>query len=324
MNHTKDMYEQLMTEVQDTGTLSLTSRQTIRSYITFADNKQLAFSCIEKVLAIWNQSDYSTDEVKPVLRYLKDHIQDESFGEEAKDTVCGFLENIEAIIKETDNFMAGYLFQALHDILLFYMQETAAENAASDEEQEFDELETACCACMIWRYQDEKSDSNTRKQREAQFWIWYLTEAARMQGMTLSQEVTIEAASHDDIRSIVTMKDFVKAISYEFDYISHDYKDGEITIRVFNLKDGACCTECHQFSARVKDNYSGIMKLGKLKGIPVKLYITNNLYYCDNPDCPEEAFMTKSNVDYKERAANYKQIIKELGSQSVLEILGVK
>lgn len=41
MNHRIEMYEQLIIEVQDTGTLSLTSRQTIRSYFTFADNKHL-------------------------------------------------------------------------------------------------------------------------------------------------------------------------------------------------------------------------------------------------------------------------------------------
>ena len=178
---------------------------------------------------------------------------------------------------------------------------------------------------MIYKYEDESADENARKQREADFWIWYLETLAQIQGTTLLRDIHFQPKTEVvDFSLISTVEQLVKAISYEFDYLSHEVKDDMITIQVFNLKNGAYCPTCHQFSNRVKFDYGGIMKLGKIKGISIRLYIKNNVYFCDNKACEEESFMCQSKVDYKERMANYKQMVKTLGNKRVLEILQIK
>lgn len=324
MEHIEELYAQAVREVRDTGTLCLASRRAIRAQLGVAANKHLAVACIQKVLANWNESDGELAPIKPVLAVLEAHVRDEAFDRGTADLLNGFLEHAERVLGETGRFMVGYLYQALRDAVLVFMEVPEGEPAEREEDLDYDEWETARCACMLWVYQAETAGRGARRQREAQFWDWYLREAAREQGIALPQEVPPEtAAPTAGPQRITTVEELVKAISHEFSYVSHAYRDGVLTIRVLNRKDGAACTTCHHFSNHAKDDYSGIMKLGRLNGVPIRLHITNFLYYCENPDCPEEAFMTRSEVDYQERTANYKNIVRELGSEKLLELLGV-
>lgn len=90
---------------------------------------------------------------------------------------------------------------------------------------------------MIYKYEDESADENARKQREADFWIWYLETLAQIQGTTLLRDIHFQPKTEVvDFSLISTVEQLVKAISYEFDYLSHEVKDDMITIQVFNLK----------------------------------------------------------------------------------------
>ena len=51
---------------------------------------------------------------------------------------------------------------------------------SEDGELEVDEYDTSYCASLMWKYQDMEADEITRKRRQAEFWVWYIKEAARL------------------------------------------------------------------------------------------------------------------------------------------------
>lgn len=311
----KDIYLFAIQEIEDTGKLSLTMRHSLQTHLSHDQNKQLALSCIEKILSEWSDLRYPKCKVKEILTYLNQQESD-------NEVITNALKDINEKLQETDDFILGYLYQAISDIL---QEHKDVDETCKDEDLEFEELEAAYCASMIYKYEKELVDEGIRKQRETDFWIWYIKEIANIQEITLPRDICYQKKEDTiDFSSINTIQEFVKAISYEFDYISHDYKDDVITIHVYNLKDGTYCPTCHTFSNHIKFDYTGMMKLGKIKNTQIRLYIKNNVYFCDHEDCEEESFMPVSKVEYKERMANYKLLVKTLGSKRVLEILNVK
>ena len=313
----EDIYLQAMQEIEDTGKLSRSMRQLLQAPLNQAQKKQLALSCIENIMPEWSDACYPKHKVEEILTYLN--------AEEVPDaSISKVLHELENKLQEQDDFMLGYLYQALSD-LLDEDNQMDIDSSCKDEDLEYEEWETAYCACMIYKYEDENANEEIRKQRETDFWIRYLKKLVSIQDVVLPRKFHIQnKLSNLDFSYITTMEEFVKAISYEFDYISHEIKDDIIMIRVYNLKDGTYCPTCHAFSNHVKSDYTGMMKLGKIKNIQIRLYIKNNIYFCDNKDCEEEAFLTTSKVEYKERMANYKLLVKTLGSKRVLELLQMK
>lgn len=314
----EDIYVQAIQEIEDTGKLLLMTRQLLCA--KQKERNKLALFSMEKILSEWPDSIYPKNKVAEILTYMKNHGQEEWNHSQIMNDL---LEDIQNVLKTHEHFMLGYLYQAF----AYMIQNESHDNHKNnnDEDLEYEELDTIYCACMIYKYEDESANENARKQREADFWIWYLQTLAQIQGTTLLRDIHFEPKTEAvDFSLISTVEELVKAISYEFDYLSHEVKDDMITIQVFNLKNGAYCPTCHQFSNRVKFDYGGIMKLGKIKGISIRLYIKNNVYFCDNKACEEESFMCQSKVDYKERMANYKQLVKTLGNKRILEILQIK
>lgn len=307
-----------MQEIEDTEKLSRFMRQSLQAPLNQAQKKQLALSCIENIVPEWSNTQYPKRKIEEILTYLN------AQGEVPDTSISKVLHELENKLQEQDDFMLGYLYQAFSD-LLDEDNQMDIDPSCKDEDLEYEEWETAYCACMIYNYEDENANEEIRKQRETDYWIWYLEKLATIQDVVLPRKFNIQyKPSSTDFSHITTMEEFVKAISYEFDYISHEIKDDIIMIRVYNVKDGTYCPICHVFSNHVKSDYTGMMKLGKIKHMQIRLYIKNNIYFCDNKDCIEEAFLTMSKVEYKERMANYKLLLKTLGSKRILELLQMK
>lgn len=315
----EDIYLQAMQEIEDTGKLSRYMRQSLQAHLNLAQKKQLALSCIENIMSEWPDARYPKRKMEEILTYL--NAQDEIYDE---NRMSKALQEIESKLHTQDDFMLGYIYQAFSD-LLKEDDQIDRDPSCKDEDLEYEEWETAYCACMIYKYEDDDVNEAIRKQRETDYWRWYLKKIASIQDVVLPRKFHVQnKPSNLDFSHITTMEEFVKAISYEFDYISHEFKDDMIIIHVYNLKNGTYCPTCHAFSNHVKSDYTGMMKLGKIKNMLIRLYIKNNIYFCDNDDCKEETFLTMSKVEYKERTANYKLLVKALGKQGILELLQMK
>lgn len=313
----EDIYLLAMQEIEDTGKLSRSMRQSLQAHLNQAQKKQLTRSCLENIVPEWSDARYPKRKIEEILTYL--NTQEEIHGE---NRMSKALQELENNLQTQDDFLLGYLYQAISDI---GEEDDQIDILCKDEDLEYEEWETAYCACMIYKYENENANEEIRKQRETDYWIWYLKKLASIQDVVLPRKFHIQTKpSTSDFSHIMTIEAFVKAISYEFDYISHEFKDDIIIIHVYNLKSGAYCPTCHAFSNHVKSDYTGMMKLGKIKNIQIRLYIKNNVYFCDNDDCQEEAFLTMSKVEYKERMANYKQLVKSLGNKRILELLHMK
>lgn len=114
---------------------------------------------------------------------------------------------------------------------------------------------------------------------------------------------------------IQAKEDFVKFISYEYDYIKHEItKDKELQIYVFDSKDGAPCPDCGQFSNHVEtESGYGYDLMGKLNGWEIEFRVKQNTYYCDNPKCQTEWFFVRNRVLYAAKHAHFAKLKKMSG-----------
>ena len=183
-------------------------------------------------------------------------------------------------------------------------------------------------SCFMYAYNKLTVSDNDRKRREREFWDWYIKEAAKLQGVTIQTTMKIpkELLEEKDI-VIQTKEDFVKFISYQYDYIKYEMtKDKELLVYVFDSKDGASCPDCGQFSNHIKRECGyGYESMGKLNGWEIEFRVKQNTYYCDNPKCQTEWFFGRDKVLYVERHAHFAKLKKMSGMpKKICALFGIE
>ena len=175
-------------------------------------------------------------------------------------------------------------------------------------ELEVDEYDTSYCASLMWKYQDMEADEITRKRRQAEFWVWYIKEAARLCDDPIKERIKVESFIPDTpILEIKNAQDFVRAINSELDYIKHEKMNDKIILRIYTRrhKKGLTYPACGRHSEHIKISSEAVSKLGKFKEWAVELRTEIHLYYCDNQDCPEKSFPDRTEVGLNEEKPTF-------------------
>ena len=164
------------------------------------------------------------------------------------------------------------------------------------------------CASLMWKYQDMEADEITRKRRQAEFWVWYIKEAARLCDDPIKERIKVESFIPDTpILEIKNAQDFVRAINSELDYIKHEKMNDKIILRIYTRKHkkGLTYPACGRHSEHIKISSEAVSKLGKFKEWAVELRTEIHLYYCDNQDCPEKSFPDRTEVGLNEEKPTF-------------------
>lgn len=168
--------------------------------------------------------------------------------------------------------------------------------------------DTSYCASLMWKYQDMEADEITRKRRQAEFWVWYIKEAARLCDDPIKERIKVESFIPDTpILEIKNAQDFVRAINSELDYIKHEKMNDKIILRIYTRKHkkGLTYPACGRHSEHIKISSEAVSKLGKFKEWAVELRTEIHLYYCDNQDCPEKSFPDRTEVGLNEEKPTF-------------------
>lgn len=108
-----------------------------------------------------------------------------------------FHKTFHAEKSEDENIYLCYLKQSVRylEILLddTSLEEDDAGVPSENGELEVDEYDTSYCASLMWKYQDMEADEITRKRRQAEFWVWYIKEAARLCDDPIKERIKVES-----------------------------------------------------------------------------------------------------------------------------------
>lgn len=319
----QSLYLALMEEVNRVGVLKLDLRKEIwkdfdcslyeETMPTKAKRLCLALKCLKKIINEQREMDelyFFKKDVETLIQILESGSKEQGY-KEIYEKICL---SCEKEITATDNFIVGYLQQAIkHTIQIaeedepLLMQEY--ESVMEDDSLEVEELDTSYCACMIWKYRNMYTTEIEHERAEKEFWMWYVKEAAYIQGIGIecneyfTNETEKRVGKIDDGR-VDSLEEFVKIISRDYEFFRAEKNSNIITLEVLNLNDNNICPTCGKISTRSKA-FWGMMKLGKIGDWKVQLKIKEHLYYCDNQLCKEYSFLPKEKIDYKEKMANF-------------------
>lgn len=166
-----------------------------------------------------------------------------------------------------------------------------------------------------------EADEITRKRRQAEFWVWYIKEAARLCDDPIKERIKVESFIPDPpMPAIKNAQDFVRAISSELDYIKHEKMDEEkkLVIHVCKHKNGEVCPKCSMFSDHIRMSLPVRDELRKFKGWKVELKNRLDFYYCDNESCSEEYFPARIQVGLTEKRSNFLYITKQKENEKII------
>lgn len=319
----QSLYLALMEEVKRIGVLKLVLRKEIwknfdcslseETMQTKAKRLQLALECLKKIINEQKEVDklyFLKKDVETLIDVLEVSGKEQDYNK-IYEKICL---SCEKEIATTDNFIVAYLQQAIrHTIQIaqedepLIMQED--ESIMDDNNLEVEELDTSYCACMILKYQNMCTTEIERGRIEKGFWMWYVREAAYIQGIEIECDEyftneTEKKVGEMEKDTIDSLDEFVKKISFDYEFYRAEKNNNVMTLEVLNLNDNDICPTCGQISNRSKA-FWGLMKLGKIGDWKVQLKIKEHLYYCDNQLCKEYNFVPKEKIDYKEKMANF-------------------
>ena len=239
-----------------------------------------------------------------------------------------FHKTFHAEKSEDENIYLCYLKQSVRylEILLddTSLEEDDAGVPSENGELEVDEYDTSYCASLMWKYQDMEADEITRKRRQAEFWVWYIKEAARLCDDPIKERIKVESFIPDPpMPAIKNAQDFVRAISSELDYIKHEKMDEErkLVSHVCKHKNGEVCPKCSMFSDHIRMSLPVRDELRKFKGWKVELKNRLDFYYCDNESCSEEYFPARIQVGLTEKRSNFLYITKQKENEKIIRDL---
>lgn len=315
----ENLYFELIKEVEKVGVLTLAQRKrlwkefenfSLKNAISGKSKRiKLAIECIRKVINNWDEVN-----LKECVNNILRSFDIENFNDNYKEHLEEFYSMCEKEVARTNNFSISYLQQAVsHFIQIVEDDETLIDQdyvlIDKDNDLEFDELDTSYCTSIVWKYQDMRIQKEERNNKEKDFWIWYVKEAAKIQGIKCTYESDIVEYTQSYSQEIIeSLEELVKKISSEYEFISYEKKNMAVILGVLNLNDNAVCPVCKMKSSRFK-NFFGMMDIGKIRNWKIQLKIKERLYYCDNSQCKKENFIPNTQVDYKEKKANFSYVV---------------
>jgi len=299
-------FELLLSDVRNTKTLSLKQRKQLWTAFE-TDDKQakekeirLALRTLAKAVSVWDDSNSFLSKIRQSI----DNASRFENVDEVRKSISEIRDLCDNALKSEGDFYTAYVCKAVDSL----EQLTECGEYFSDED-------TAYYACELWTERAQKTACS--------FWEWYVWEAASIQGVTLDDIRVEEPRNYSELK---TIEDFVRCISHEFVYqrCEKDEENKEVTIYVYEQKDGGHCPMCGHFSDRVCIELTHILALARIKGWKPIVHIKKKEYFCDNPKCRKEAFFPEQKTDDKIRKENYKKIRSRQGNENkICKLLGI-
>ena len=330
----KKFYKELLEELISSGELSPVSREKVWERFERLYGKEtgkrkrleLELNSLKKTQESWNTY---TPVSKELLKQTEDVLDTflHEKREEIEKQANKFHETFHAEQSEDENIYLCYLKQSVRYLEILLDDASLEEDVgvpSENGELEVDEYDTSYCASLMWKYQDMEADEITRKRRQAEFWVWYIKEAARLCDDPIKERIKVESFIPDTpILEIKNAQDFVRAINSELDYIKHEKMNDKIILRIYTRKHkkGLTYPACGRHSEHIKISSEAVSKLGKFKEWAVELRTEIHLYYCDNQDCPEKSFPDRTEVGLNEEKANFLYITNQKENEKIIHDL---
>lgn len=299
-------FEILLSDIRNTKTLSLTQRKQLWTAFETDDMQakekeiRLALRALAKAASVWDDRNSFLSKIRQGI----DNVSRFENVDEVRKSVSEIRNLCDNALKSDGDFYTVQVCKAVDSL----EQLTECGEYFSDED-------TAYYACKLWTEKEQGT--------ERSFWEWYVWEAASIQGVTRDDIRVEEPRNYGELE---TIEDFVQCISYEFAYqkCEKDEENKEVTVYVYEQKDGGHCPVCGHFSDRVYMELSHILALAKIKGWKPIFHIQKKEYFCDNPKCRKEAFFPEQKTVDKTRKENYKKIRSKRGNEiKICRLLGI-
>lgn len=349
-----NLFEDAMKEIDETGVLSLPTRKKIWLSYGEVDHDernlppklteglkkrvQLGKRCMEKIFIEWEKYNAKDQRPQAILYKINEYLEQKATLDEIDKIVRPFKNDVLENINSNPNaffylvgMILGYIAEMLHcdDPLLF--QDEYPES--QDEDLDFEMWDASYYAYLLYINRDDNRDIDI-KIKGMEFWIWYINEATKIAGIeALNYKVDLEkkaAEYHQKFESDiekVSLEQFVKKLSADFDYETLTHSEKGIEIKVLQFKEGACCSKCGQYSNQLKTRYSVRKKMTPIqvngKEVEFSIVIRNGIFICNNEQCKLKSFPAKSGP-IKEIDDNYNRYIAdEERRKKLYALLGV-
>lgn len=89
------------------------------------------------------------------------------------------------------------------------------------------------------------------------------------------------------------MKDLIKRLDKDLEYITHTIDVDTIHIYVKSVKDNIKCHYCGEYSTKAHSKYKRTFQDLPIQGKKVIITISNRKMFCNNPDCKNKTFTEK-------------------------------
>ena len=318
----ENLYIELIKQVEEKGELSPYSRDilwkmledkedsllTERKYVT------LELNSIQKVIDCWTEGAPICTKLQELYQRIVSLFRSDN--KLLKKAVLEFYDECDRCTDKETSFYEVYLKQSIvylidviEGVAGIPQDELLCDPSVKNCELENDERDTAYCACKMYAFYNLVVSDNERKRREMEFWDWYIKEAAKLQGIIIQTTVKIPNKLLEETKiEINSIEEFVKYISYEYDYDKYEIIEEKrrLLVHVFHCKNGASCPDCGQYSNHIymEEYVIGSDILGELNGWIIEFKFHENAYYCDNPDC-YEYFFIKSKVSFEDKRMHF-------------------
>ncbi len=316
----EDLYIALIKQVEEQGALSPYNRQLLWKMLEEEENASIAegkyitleLNSIQKVIDSWVEEAPICTKIQELYQRIVQLFHSDN--KLLEKVVSEFYEECDLCIEKGTSFYEVYLKQSivyLMDVVEGVEgipQDELYDTSVKNRELENDERDTAYCTCMMYSFNNLAVSDNERKRREMEFWDWYIKEAAKLQGIIIQATVKIPKKLLEETKiEINSIEEFVKYISYEYDYDKYEVVEGKrLLVHVFNYKNSAPCPKCGQYSNHIFTQQYAITFdiLGELNGWTVAFRVCENAYYCDNPDCYDH-FYIESKVWFEDKQMHF-------------------
>ena len=263
----ENLYIELIKQVEEKGELSPYSREilwkmledkedslfTERKYVT------LELNSIQKVIDCWTEGAPICTKLQELYQRIVSLFRSDN--KLLKKAVSEFYDECDRCIDKKTSFYEVYLKQSIvylidviEGVAGIPQDELLCDPSVKNCELENDERDTAYCACKMYAFYNLAVSDNERKRREMEFWDWYIKEAAKLQGITIQTTVRIPNKLLEETKiEINSIEEFVKYISYEYDYDKYEIIEEKrrLLVHVFHCKNGAFCRRCGQYSNHI-------------------------------------------------------------------------
>jgi transposase len=107
------------------------------------------------------------------------------------------------------------------------------------------------------------------------------------------------------------MEELIKLLDKDLQYDSHDVCSNEIQIHLSSKRKKSECPYCSQESHQIHSRARRTLKDLPIQSMKVKIILSNNKYFCKNPECARKTFAERF-AFFEPKATKTKRLQEEI------------